>query len=69
MLPLLFFKTWWVFMLIVPVYLAKAFLASYFKKWIGGYTGDCLGATQQLCEVLFYSSFLLLWKYLYPQLL
>jgi adenosylcobinamide-GDP ribazoletransferase len=33
---------------------AIAFLAaSYFKHRIGGYTGDCLGATQQLAEVGF----------------
>lgn len=29
------------------------YLAFYFKKWIGGYTGDCLGATQQINEVMF----------------
>jgi adenosylcobinamide-GDP ribazoletransferase len=29
-------------------------LGYYFKKWIGGYTGDCLGATQQLAEVIIY---------------
>jgi adenosylcobinamide-GDP ribazoletransferase len=28
--------------------------ASYFKKHIGGYTGDCLGATQQATEIAFY---------------
>lgn len=28
--------------------------ASYFKRHIGGYTGDCLGATQQIAEVFFY---------------
>ncbi|NNM62961.1 MAG: adenosylcobinamide-GDP ribazoletransferase [Steroidobacteraceae bacterium] len=27
--------------------------ASYFKSRIGGYTGDCLGATQQLAELSF----------------
>jgi adenosylcobinamide-GDP ribazoletransferase len=26
----------------------------YFVKRIGGYTGDCLGATQQLTEIVFY---------------
>jgi adenosylcobinamide-GDP ribazoletransferase len=25
----------------------------YFKKWVGGYTGDCLGAVQQVTEVMF----------------
>jgi adenosylcobinamide-GDP ribazoletransferase len=28
--------------------------ARYFKQHIGGYTGDCLGATQQITEVGFY---------------
>ncbi len=37
-------------------------LARFFRKWIGGYTGDCLGATQQLAEVIVYLSFTsLLW--------
>jgi len=26
----------------------------YFEKWIDGYTGDCLGAIQQVTEVCFY---------------
>jgi adenosylcobinamide-GDP ribazoletransferase len=26
----------------------------YFKRKLGGVTGDCLGATQQLSEVVFY---------------
>ena len=26
----------------------------YFRRRIGGYTGDCLGATQQLCEIAIY---------------
>jgi adenosylcobinamide-GDP ribazoletransferase len=28
--------------------------ARYFRRRIGGYTGDCLGATQQLAEIAFY---------------
>jgi adenosylcobinamide-GDP ribazoletransferase len=28
--------------------------ARYFRRRIGGYTGDCLGATQQLAELAFY---------------
>jgi adenosylcobinamide-GDP ribazoletransferase len=36
-----------------------AFLAArYFVRRIGGYTGDCLGATQQLAEVAFYAGLL-----------
>lgn len=34
--------------------LATLLAATYFKRRIGGYTGDCLGATQQLAEVSFY---------------
>ena len=29
-------------------------LARYFMRRIGGYTGDCLGAAQQLAELAFY---------------
>jgi len=34
--------------------LATLWLALKFKRWLGGYTGDCLGATQQLAEIAFY---------------
>jgi adenosylcobinamide-GDP ribazoletransferase len=57
-------KNYWVIILIVPVYLTKVLLGRFFKKWIGGYTGDCLGATQQICEVVFYLSILVLWKFM-----
>jgi len=30
------------------------FLKRYFEKWIGGFTGDALGATQQISEIVFY---------------
>lgn len=34
--------------------LASLWLAAKFRRWLGGYTGDCLGAVQQLAEVAFY---------------
>ena len=34
--------------------LATLFAARYFRRRIGGYTGDCLGATQQVAELAFY---------------
>lgn len=34
--------------------LATVWLALKFKRWLGGYTGDCLGATQQVSEIAFY---------------
>ena len=33
---------------------ATAYLTRKFHRRLGGYTGDCLGATQQLAEVAFY---------------
>jgi adenosylcobinamide-GDP ribazoletransferase len=38
-------------------------LGRYFRKWIGGYTGDCLGAVQQVTEMIFYLAVLLIWRY------
>ena len=42
------------FLIIPPLVLIHLYLGYYFKKWIGGYTGDCLGATQQVSEVVIY---------------
>jgi adenosylcobinamide-GDP ribazoletransferase len=42
----------------------KIYLAAYFKKWIGGYTGDCLGATQQLLELTILLTCLVICKYI-----
>lgn len=49
---------------LIPVFLTRYFLARYFQKWIDGYTGDCLGATQQVCEVIFYLSVIGIWKFI-----
>ena len=38
--------------------LATFWLGRLFNRRIGGYTGDCLGATQQLAEVAFYAGVL-----------
>ena len=67
-LPLVVFsihyKKYELLLLIIPAYITKVLLGRFFKKWIGGYTGDCLGATQQICEIVFYLSFFVLWKYI-----
>lgn len=39
---------------VIVVWLAAYLLGRYFQQKISGYTGDCLGAVQQVCEVLFY---------------
>jgi adenosylcobinamide-GDP ribazoletransferase len=41
--------------------LATLWFARLFKRWLGGYTGDCLGATQQLSEIAFYLGLLAHW--------
>lgn len=64
LIPLLIFQNYLVFALIIPVLIVKWALGKYYQKWIDGYTGDCLGATQQLTEVMFYLSLLLLWKFI-----
>ncbi|HQQ63990.1 MAG TPA: adenosylcobinamide-GDP ribazoletransferase [Pseudomonadales bacterium] len=38
----------------VLVVAVTLYVGRYFRKHIGGYTGDCLGATQQIAEVSFY---------------
>lgn len=66
LLPLmvLTYFQWQFVLVLVPVFLCRFFMARYFQKWIDGYTGDCLGATQQLCEVVFYLSVIALWKFI-----
>ena len=49
---------------LLPLGMLHGLLGRYFMKWIGGYTGDCLGATQQLAEVIIYACFAnTLWKF------
>ena len=66
LLPLfvLSFFQWQLLLVLIPVFVARFFLARYFQKWINGYTGDCLGATQQVCEVIFYLSIIAIWKFI-----
>ncbi|MEM9144149.1 MAG: adenosylcobinamide-GDP ribazoletransferase [Bacteroidota bacterium] len=52
---------WWWCFVPVPLYLVKMYLSHFFHKKIGGYTGDCLGATQQVVEVAYY--FLIVWAW------
>ena len=52
----------WYGIAVAVLLLVKWFLGRYFTKWIGGYTGDCLGATQQVCEIFFYMSILVIFN-------
>ncbi len=50
--------------IILPASIIRYFAGRFFNKWIGGYTGDCLGATQQLTEIAFYIGCLLIWRFI-----
>jgi adenosylcobinamide-GDP ribazoletransferase len=41
---------------LLPLLILQLVLGRWFRKWLDGYTGDCLGATQQLAEALIYLS-------------
>jgi adenosylcobinamide-GDP ribazoletransferase len=66
LLPLFFliYFNWQYIIVLMPLVFSRFFLIRFFTKWIGGYTGDCLGATQQVTEVVFYLSILSIWKFI-----
>ena len=49
---------------LLPVAFVSHYSGRYFNKWIDGYTGDCLGAVQQVSEVVIYLSIFLAWKFI-----
>jgi adenosylcobinamide-GDP ribazoletransferase len=69
-LPLLAYAAWLhrpaLLLVLLPLAAVKAILARYFQRWIGGYTGDCLGAIQQVAEVSCYLFLLagFAWKFI-----
>jgi adenosylcobinamide-GDP ribazoletransferase len=48
---------------VIAAALAATWLARLFVRRIGGYTGDCLGAVQQVTEVAFYLALLASMRY------
>lgn len=66
--PLFLFQEATVFVVVIPCAIATYLMGRFFNKWIGGHTGDCAGATQQIVEVVFYLSMLVFWKTYYLQL-
>ncbi len=61
-LPLVFFQNVRVALVLPSLFITYLLMARYFKKWIGGQTGDCAGALQQVAEIIFYLSLLAIWK-------
>ncbi|OGS69387.1 MAG: adenosylcobinamide-GDP ribazoletransferase [Flavobacteria bacterium RIFCSPLOWO2_12_FULL_31_7] len=64
--PIVFimFSNWKYVLILIPLIVLRFFAIRYFKKWIGGYTGDCLGAVQQIAELVIYLSIIALWKFI-----
>lgn len=48
---LLWSTPWWA-LAVVPAFATRLIMARWFERRLGGYTGDCLGATQQVIEVV-----------------
>ncbi len=46
---------------VIPILLINWQLGRYFFRHIGGYTGDCLGASQQIAETVYYLSVTAIW--------
>jgi adenosylcobinamide-GDP ribazoletransferase len=65
LLPLLtlsYFNYWYA-LVVLPLLLLMLVCRNYFNKWLGGYTGDCLGATEQLAEIICLLSFVIICKF------
>ncbi len=52
--PLLLYQNYLVFLVLIPMVFVRVYFARLFTHRIGGYTGDCLGAVQQVSELVFY---------------
>jgi adenosylcobinamide-GDP ribazoletransferase len=51
-----------VLMALIPVFLSWFWWRQKIHKWLGGYTGDTLGAAQQITELAFYLG-VVIWSY------
>ncbi|NQX91260.1 MAG: adenosylcobinamide-GDP ribazoletransferase [Flavobacteriales bacterium] len=66
MLPLiaLCLFNWKFSLVLAPLFILYFFSKKYFEKWIDGYTGDCLGAVEQLAECVCILTYVALWKFM-----
>ncbi len=49
---------------VIPLLFLYIYSKRYFNKWIDGYTGDCLGAVEQVAECVCLLSFVAIWKFI-----
>jgi adenosylcobinamide-GDP ribazoletransferase len=54
----------WLLLIIIPLLIQRQVMGGYFKRKIGGYTGDCLGAVQQVSELIIYLSIIVIWRFI-----
>lgn len=59
--PLLLLPCWKVLAGVALAAVATLWLVGKFRRWLGGYTGDCLGAVQQVAEIGFYLGLVANW--------
>lgn len=50
--------------ILLPLSILYYLSQRYFNKWLDGYTGDCLGAVEQLAEIIILLTYLILWKFM-----
>lgn len=53
-LAIILFQHYILLLLLPALWLVRAYMSHKMRKWIGGYTGDCLGAVQQVSETVVY---------------
>ena len=53
-LPFLGVPHFYYLLAILPIFIVRTYFSQLFTRKLGGYTGDCLGAVQQVSEVTFY---------------
>lgn len=63
-LIILCFFQWKFCVVIIPLTILYFYSKYYFNKWIDGYTGDCLGAVEQLAECVCLLTFLAVWRFI-----
>lgn len=62
LIPMLFLPLWISGFIILIEFVTFLLFRLYVHKKLGGYTGDVLGALQQISEIVFYLSFLILYQ-------
>lgn len=62
LLPLmaLCYFNWLFLVVLIPLLIVVIYANYYFNKWIDGYTGDCLGAAEQIAECVALLSFIVI---------